>query len=37
VSERGGVSGDAEAIMVMPDGTLQGAADQRRGGAAVGW
>ena len=37
LSERGGVSGDAEAIMVMPDGTLEAAADPRRGGAAVGW
>ena len=35
--ERGGVSGDVEAIMVMPDGTLQAASDPRRGGAAVGW
>lgn len=35
--ERGGVSGDVEAIMVMPDGTLEAAADPRRGGAAVGW
>jgi gamma-glutamyltranspeptidase/glutathione hydrolase len=35
--ERGGTSGDVEAIMVMPDGTLEAAADPRRGGAAVGW
>jgi gamma-glutamyltranspeptidase/glutathione hydrolase len=35
--ERGGISGDVEAIMVMPDGTLEAAADPRRGGAAVGW
>lgn len=35
--ERGGVSGDVEAIMVMPDGTLEAASDPRRGGAAVGW
>ncbi len=37
LSERSGVSGDVEAIMVMPDGTLEAAADPRRGGAAVGW
>ena len=37
MSERGGVSGDVQAIMVMPDGTLEAAADPRRGGAAVGW
>ncbi len=37
LSERGGISGDAEAVMVMPDGTLEAAADPRRGGAAVGW
>ena len=35
--ERGDISGDVEAIMVMPDGTLEAAADPRRGGAAVGW
>ena len=35
--ERGGVSGDVQAIMVMPDGTLQVASDPRRGGTAVGW
>ena len=35
--ERGGISGDVQAIMVMPDGTLEAAADPRRGGAAVGW
>ena len=35
--ERRGVSGDVEAIMVMPDGTLEAASDPRRGGAAVGW
>ena len=35
--ERRGISGDVQAIMVMPDGTLEAAADPRRGGAAVGW
>jgi gamma-glutamyltranspeptidase/glutathione hydrolase len=35
--ERGGVSGDVQAIMVMPDGTLQAASDPRRGGTAIGW
>jgi gamma-glutamyltranspeptidase/glutathione hydrolase len=35
--ERRGVSGDVQAIMVMPDGTLEAASDPRRGGAAVGW
>ena len=35
--ERQGISGDVQAIMVMPDGTLEAAADPRRGGAAVGW
>ena len=35
--ERVGTSGDVQAIMVMPDGTLEAAADPRRGGAAVGW
>jgi gamma-glutamyltranspeptidase/glutathione hydrolase len=37
VVERSGVSGDAQVIMVMPDGSLQAASDRRRGGAAVGW
>ena len=37
VVERSGVSGDAQSIMIMPDGTLQAASDPRRGGAAVGW
>ncbi len=35
--ERGGVSGDVQAIIVMPDGTLQAHSDPRRGGTAVGW
>ncbi len=35
--ERSGISGDVQAIMVMPDGTLEAASDPRRGGAAVGW
>ena len=35
--ERRGISGDVQAIMVMPDGTLQAASDPRRGGAAAGW
>jgi gamma-glutamyltranspeptidase/glutathione hydrolase len=29
--------GDIQAIMVMPDGILEGASDPRRGGAAVGY
>ena len=37
VVERSGVSGDVQAIIVMPDGTLQAASDLRRGGTAVGW
>lgn len=37
VVERSGVSGDAQSIIIMPDGTLQAASDPRRGGAAVGW
>ena len=37
LSERRGISGDVQAIMVMPDGTLQAASDPRRGGAAAGW
>ena len=35
--ERSGVSGDVQAIVVMPDGSLQAASDPRRGGMAVGW
>jgi len=37
VVTREGVSGDAQVIMVMPDGTLEGASDPRRGGKAVGY
>ena len=29
--------GDVQAIMVLPDGMLQGVSDPRRGGAAVGF
>jgi gamma-glutamyltranspeptidase/glutathione hydrolase len=36
VVERGGVSGDAQVILVLPDGTLEGQSDPRRGGRAVG-
>ncbi len=35
--ERSSVSGDVQAILVAPDGTLQGQSDLRRGGAAVGY
>ena len=31
------LSGDVEAIRVLPDGTLQGLADPRRGGVALGY
>ena len=32
----GGMSGDLQMIMVMPDGTLEGWSDPRRGGLALG-
>jgi len=35
--EDGGLSGNVQAIMVMPDGTLQAASDPRGRGAAIGW
>ena len=35
--EDGGMSGVVQAIMVMPDGTLEAASDPRGRGAAVGW
>ncbi|MDT8341223.1 MAG: gamma-glutamyltransferase [Longimicrobiales bacterium] len=37
VVERGDVSGDVQAIAVLPDGTLAGQSDPRRGGAALGY
>lgn len=37
VVERGGVSGDVQAIVVRPDGTLEGQSDPRRGGVAIGY
>ena len=33
----GGMSGDVQLIMVMPDGSLAGWSDPRRGGLAVGY
>ncbi|MDH3223915.1 MAG: gamma-glutamyltransferase, partial [Gemmatimonadota bacterium] len=33
----GGMSGDVQAIMRMPDGRLEGWSDPRRGGRAVGY
>jgi gamma-glutamyltranspeptidase/glutathione hydrolase len=33
----GGVSGDVQAIMLLPDGSLEGWSDPRRGGRAVGY
>ena len=37
IVERGGVSGDVQAIRILDDGTLEAQSDPRRGGAAVGW
>ena len=37
VVQRRGYQGDAHAIMVMPDGSLQGYSDRRRGGGVVGY
>ena len=37
VEERGGTSGDVQAILVLPDGTLSGYSDPRRGGWAAGF
>lgn len=37
MQERGGISGDVHAIMVLPDGTLAGQADPRLGGSARGY
>ena len=37
VVERGGISGDAQAILILPDGTLEGQSDPRRGGQAIGY
>lgn len=37
VDERGGTSGDVQAILVLPDGSLTGYADPRRGGLAEGY
>jgi gamma-glutamyltranspeptidase / glutathione hydrolase len=36
VAERPGFQGDVQSIMVMPDGTLVGVSDPRRGGDAAG-
>lgn len=35
--ERGGYQGDAQVIMAMPDGSLEGFSDRRRGGGVVGY
>ena len=37
MSERDGFSGDVQAVMVLPDGSLVGVSDPRRGGAAMGY
>ena len=37
IQERRGTSGDVQAIMVLPDGTLVGYVDPRRGGLAAGY
>lgn len=37
VVERGGISGDVQAIMRLPDGRLAGQSDPRRGGAVATW
>lgn len=37
VDERGGTSGDVKAILVLPEGSLAGYADPRRGGLAAGF
>ena len=37
IEERRGTSGDVQAIMVLPDGTLVGYADPRRGGLSAGY
>ncbi|HEX2094476.1 MAG TPA: gamma-glutamyltransferase [Longimicrobiaceae bacterium] len=36
VAERSGFQGDVQTIVVLPDGTLTGVSDPRRGGAAAG-
>jgi len=37
VIERGGMSGDVQAILILPDGALAAASDPRRGGTAAGY